>query len=420
MKFWHNGIFILLTVLVLLAGCSQQPSSTPLTQDIPRSESSSSLPSVSSSVPPVSSSESSSSSSTASSGSSSSEVGDEKNGAEPPLGASSEGASQAQSDAQLPPPESKTEDSGGSSAENVDEEYIEKAYVDEVHVEPVTVQEVAAIIVDAAPAVPTVLTPQAPGIRTDSNEGALIDYSNTEDGYVMVKYNGAAQSRLKVLIKGPSTTYTYNLTENAWTAFPLSEGNGYYQVGVYRNVSGTKYATVLSTGMQVSLNDQFAPFLRPNQYVDYREGSKVVELGSQIVSSSDHALKKVEKVYDYVVANLSYDYQKAANVKSGYLPVLDQVLQSKKGICFDYAALMTALLRSQNVPCKLMVGYAGQTYHAWINVWTQESGWVDGAIFFNGSVWKRMDPTYASSGAQSAAIMDFISRDVNYTVKYQY
>lgn len=297
---------------------------------------------------------------------------------------------------------------------------VEDAYVDEVEVEPITAREVAAIINDAAPAIPTVLSPVASGIKTDENDEAVIDYSNASDGYVMVKYTESTQSRLKVLIKGPYTTYKYDLPKNQWTVFPFSDGNGSYQVGVYRNVTGTKYANVLSTDIRVSLTDQFAPFLRPNQYVNYWADSSVVLTGSQVVAGATHNLEKVEKVYDYVVANLTYDSQKAATVQSGYLPVLEQVLQSKTGICFDYAALMTAMLRSQNVPCKLMVGYAGQTYHAWINVWTEESGWVDGAIFFDGSVWKRMDPTFASSGGQSAQIMDFISRDVNYSIKYQY
>ena len=106
-------------------------------------------------------------------------------------------------------------------------------------------------------------------------------------------------------------------------------------------------------------------------------------------------------------------------VKSGYLPVLDEVLAEEKGICFDYAALMTAMLRSQKIPCKLVVGYAGATYHAWISVWTEENGWIDGTIFFDGKVWERMDPTFASSSGRSAEIMDFIENGT-YTVKYLY
>ena len=124
--------------------------------------------------------------------------------------------------------------------------------------------------------------------------------------------------------------------------------------------------------------------------------------------------------YNYVVKNISYDSKKASSVTSGYLPVLDNVLKEKKGICFDYASLMTGMLRSQGVPCKMIFGYAGSAYHAWISVWTESSGWVDGAIFFNGTSWQRMDPTFASSGNQSSSIMSYIGNGKNYTAKYLY
>ena len=125
-------------------------------------------------------------------------------------------------------------------------------------------------------------------------------------------------------------------------------------------------------------------------------------------------------MYNYVVTNLTYDKQLAATVQSGYLPVLDTVLANKTGICFDYAALMTGMLRSQNVPCKLVVGYAGSAYHAWISVWSDTTGWVDGAIYFDGTSWQRMDPTFASSGKQSQSIMAYIGDGKNYSAKYFY
>jgi transglutaminase-like putative cysteine protease len=175
----------------------------------------------------------------------------------------------------------------------------------------------------------------------------------------------------------------------------------------------------MSAGFSVTLTDEFAPFLRPNQYVDYGCAESTVARGAEICAGIEDPLDKVAAVYDYVVDNLSYDYEKAANVKSGYLPVLDRVLEEKQGICFDYAALMTAMLRSQEVPCKLVVEYAGSTYHAWISVWTEDNGWIDGAIFFDGHSWHRMDPTFASSESRSEEIMDFIQNGT-YTVKYLY
>lgn len=265
----------------------------------------------------------------------------------------------------------------------------------------------------------SVLQPEAPGLKEERCEEAVIDYSNTSDGYVMVQYTAEAGARLKVLIKGSGTTYSYNLPEQEWTVFPLSDGDGEYTVGVYINVTGNKYATVMVTSFPVELTDEFAPFLRPNQYVNYTDAPDTVLLGAKLTAGLEHPLEKVAAVYDYVIHNFTYDFEKAETVKSGYLPDLDEVLQEKKGICFDYAALMTAMLRSQEVPCKLVVGYAGEVYHAWISVWTEEDGWIDGAIFFDGHVWKRMDPTFASSGEGDQEIMDFIENG-EYRGRYLY
>ena len=189
---------------------------------------------------------------------------------------------------------------------------------------------------------------------------------------------------------------------------------------VYENISGTKYATVLSIRFNVTLTDEFAPFLRPNQYVDYGVAPNTVAKARELTENLTEPLKKVQAVYDFVVNNITYDYQLAQTVQSGYLPVLDTVLASKSGICFDYASLMTGMLRSQGIPCKLVVGYAGTAYHAWISVWSEETGWVDGAIYFDGVSWQRMDPTFASSGRQSAAIKKYIGDASNYTEKYLY
>ena len=272
----------------------------------------------------------------------------------------------------------------------------------------------------AEPAVPELPAAQASGTKVKRVSKTVIDYSNTRDGYVMVKFTAATTKRIKAQVKGPATTYTYNVTPGQWEVFPLSDGNGKYQVGVYENVTGTKYAAVTSVSFNVELADEFAPFLLANQYVNYTASSKIVAKAGELVKEDMDLLKKVEAVYNFVVTNLTYDTQKAATVKSGYLPVLDTVLEQKKGICFDYASLMTGMLRSQGVPCKLVIGYAGTAYHAWISVWSENTGWVDGAIFFDGTNWQRMDPTFASSGKKSETVMKYIGNGSNYTVKYLY
>ena len=270
------------------------------------------------------------------------------------------------------------------------------------------------------PAIPLKTTVEASGILVKMGGDAVIDYSNTADGYVMACYTGQTDKKLKAQVKGPTTTYTYNLTPGKWAAFPLSDENGEYKITIYRNTTGSKYATVLSQTVNVAMADEFAPFLRANQYVDFDSAPKSVTKAAALTAGMTDPLKKVEAVYHFVVNTLTYDLELAANVKSGYLPQLDQVLEKKKGICFDYAALMTGMLRSQGVPTKLVVGYAGEAYHAWISVWSESTGWIDGVIYFDGVAWHRMDPTFASSSGSNSDILRYIGDGSNYTAKYFY
>lgn len=285
--------------------------------------------------------------------------------------------------------------------------------------------ETLAVIEDEAvplyqkPAGSDVRTPVASGSVTYGNGRATIDASNTSNGYVMIKYTGG-QSRIKIQI-AKSTTYTYDLNaRNTYEVFPFTEGNGTYSIKIFENVSGNQYAQVMSQNISVSLADEFAPFLTPNQYVNFSNGSAAVNKGAELAASAADEIGVVTNVYNYVINNITYDTAKAASVQSGYLPNVDQVLAQKTGICFDYAALMTAMLRSQDIPTKLVIGYSGGLYHAWVNVYIDNIGWVDNFIYFDGHNWSLMDPTFASSGGQSESIKQYIGNGSNYQAKYTY
>lgn len=297
----------------------------------------------------------------------------------------------------------------------------QEAFVDQIVITETNIQQEASALQSTfLPAQPTFLSPEASGTTTECNAKAIIDYSHTDEGYVMVQYTGSTQSKLKAQVKGPDTTYTYNIKVKEWTVFPLSDGNGDYQIKVFENISGNRYALILSVTTNVELKNEFAPFLYPNQYVNFENATQTIATAASLTQNKTDLLSKVESVYNYVVDNISYDTQKATTVKSGYLPDLDHVLSTQKGICFDYASLMTGMLRSQGIPCKLVIGYAGSAYHAWISVWSEETGWVDGAVFFNGTTWQRMDPTFASTSNSDSSIMEFIGDGTNYTEKYIY
>ena len=332
----------------------------------------------------------------------------------------SEPASVPSEPASTAEPVSETSSQEAQSAEASASE--SEAAAEEASAVPASEAEMTLTPLTGAAPVSSVLSPSASGTVTYGNQKADIDASNTDDGYVMIRYLGS-NSKVKIQITGPSgVTYTYNVTTpGSYEVFPLSDGSGTYKIGIYENTSGKKYAVAYSlSSLSVSLRDSFAPFLRANQYVNYTKSSKCVSLAAQLCAGTTDTLEKISAVYTYVINNISYDYNLAANVKSGYLPDLDSVLRTGKGICFDYAALMTAMLRSQGIPTKLVVGYSGQTYHAWINTYSDEEGWMDAVIYFDGTRWKLMDPTYASTGKSDAAIMEYIGNGANYTAKYLY
>lgn len=317
---------------------------------------------------------------------------------------------------------------GNSSANNEQEETARfpiELYSEE---ESLTLEEALAepmVPLAGDPKAAIYQAPQASGkvvYTSGGNKDVTVDASNTSEGYVMVKYTGDSSEKLKVILTGPSgVKYTYNLSSKGdYETFILSDSSGQYSLGVYKNISGTKYSTLFSKSFKVSLKNEFAPFLRPNQYVNYNEKSQAVSVAASLVKDCQNDIEKVEKIYDYVIKNVTYDKQKAQTVQSGYVPVVDEVLKSKKGICFDYAALMASMLRSQGIPAKLVTGYTGSLYHAWISTYTEETGWVEGIIFFDGTTWRLMDPTFASSGKSSDAIMNYIGDGNNYKEKYLY
>ena len=110
-----------------------------------------------------------------------------------------------------------------------------------------------------------VRTPIASGTASYGNTKVTVDASNASQGYVMVKYKGS-NNKIKVQItKG--VTYTYDLNaRDSYEVFPLTEGDGSYSIKVFENISGNQYSQAFSQSINVTLENEFTPFLYPNQY----------------------------------------------------------------------------------------------------------------------------------------------------------
>ncbi len=267
---------------------------------------------------------------------------------------------------------------------------------------------------------PHVLVPEQGGAEICGNDDVSICLSHLGDGYFSARFTGDSPKVKLQLTAENSLTYTYDLpVDGEWTIFPVSLGSGHYTLGVYSNIEATMYAEVYGTEFDVALTDEFGPFLYPNQYVWFTGDTRAIGLAKDLCFAANNDLEAVSFIYNYVITHVTYDQEEAENVQSGYLPVVDEVLETGKGICFDYAALMASMLRTQNIPTRLEIGYAGSAYHAWISCYIKEIGWVNGIIQFDGTDWSLMDPTLASNQGDRK-LKEFIGDGSNYRTVYYY
>lgn len=262
--------------------------------------------------------------------------------------------------------------------------------------------------------------PNMTGTELFESEHSIINTSNKDHGYLIFTYTGDAEKIILQIVQPDNNRYTYPINNHEPQVISLVSGNGSYKIDVLENTGNNTYVTADSKTIEVQLVNEFEPFLYPNQYVKYTPDSNCTTLAKTLSEHANTDLTYVKHVYDYVVTDITYDTELAKNIGTNYIPNPDNTLLSKKGICFDYASLMTAMLRSQSIPTKLEVGYAGTAYHAWISVYLDEIGWINNIIQFDGKNWSFMDPTLAANQNASHDAKKLIGDGTTYTVQYHY
>lgn len=252
--------------------------------------------------------------------------------------------------------------------------------------------------------------------NAQGNAEAKVDTSEASSGYISVLVNSDA--RIKVQVLKDKDTYTYDAAQGKPQIYPLQCGNGNYTVKIMKNVEGNSYYELYACQVDVKLKDKFQPFTRPGQYADYNKKSDCVKVAREMAEQSSSESDFISKVYDYVCKNVTYDYDLASTVESGYIPEPDKILKSGKGICFDYASLAASMLRSQGIPTKIIFGYVApdDLYHAWNMFYTKKHGWVTVEFEAPAKKWSRLDLTFSANGENS----EFIGDGSNYQDVYQY
>jgi hypothetical protein len=249
-----------------------------------------------------------------------------------------------------------------------------------------------------SPTLDDILMPSWPGTKALEKNGYIIDYSNTSEGYVAIKGANIDTPMKAQLIKG-DLTVSYDVYPDRYTIVVLTAGSGAYTVRTLKQKEGNAYSVTATLEINVTLKDEFTPFLYPNQIVNYTKDTLAVKKSFELTQGLTSQLERVHAVYQYIVTTIDYDYEKAKRAQDEFLiPVLDETLTTQKGICFDYAALMAAMLRVQHIPTRVVTGYVDVGYHAWVETYIDGIGWINPSLYFEKETWERIDPTFDAQG----------------------
>jgi len=212
-----------------------------------------------------------------------------------------------------------------------------------------------------------------------------------------------------VSLKG-DTKYYYPLKPDGIIhGFPLQLGNGEYKVSVLSNITGNQYGYVKTETLSINLKDPNIVYLNSIQTITWTPESAAAKKNIQLTVGITDTSKSINASYDFIVKNVTYNYDKINSLTTDYTPNPDETLRVLNGICYDYSSLFAAMKRSEGVPIKLVKGYNRYTdvYHAW------------NEVFINGK-WVVVDTTFDSVYYSNKQEYTFQKNSSDYTKVYEY
>lgn len=213
----------------------------------------------------------------------------------------------------------------------------------------------------------------------EAEEGLLEVHYNLDDyGVILVKNES----------KDNSTEYKY-IMKKGYEIITLTDGKGTYNITLHNVKAISEYKSeIVNTYDNIKVNlseiNQNNVFYKCTTLVDFESN---IEQINNIFKETDD----IEEIYVYFT-NIEYDRSLADRITSGevkeYKADISKVLETRKGICFDIATAMTAVLRSKGYCTQMVYGYVNTQYHSWVRVL------VDGE-------WVSFDPTIGKTSYEN-------------------
>lgn len=131
------------------------------------------------------------------------------------------------------------------------------------------------------------------------------------------------------------------------------------------------------------------PLLPPNQQLPESFDPAIRSLALSVTRGSASAFDRALAIEQHLQTQYQYSLDSAFNSQN-YTPLSDFLFNTKSGHCEYFASAMAIMLRSIDIPARLVTGFSVHHYnpltglyevralhgHAWVEAWLQDVGWV--------------------------------------------
>lgn len=181
--------------------------------------------------------------------------------------------------------------------------------------------------------------------------------------------------------------YTYDEFDNKYALFTITE-NGDFNYKIIAKIKTSAQIHEITDYNISNYNEKITEFTKDSEKVESNSLEILTLAKNKLINESflDSINKTIFWVNEYV------EYATGNDFKTYYLLQKSAIetLLEKKGVCDEFANLAASILRSKNIPTRIIIGitFDGIEWgnHAWIEIFHKDLGWVPS------------DPTFRESG----------------------
>lgn len=199
-----------------------------------------------------------------------------------------------------------------------------------------------------------------------------ISFDYVDSGIIEIHQQAelSAEQGIWVNIEKDGDGYWYALkADDKPTPYTLPYGNGDYTIIIAQRkpinpVTGNNAQILEQTTVTLDMDNPDNVFLANAGLLRWNNNMECIKYAAELGD-----LESIRKF----MRSLRYD-------KNSSIKDIETTYLTGTGMCTEFATLFVCMLRSQNIPAKLIYGYVGTEYHAWAEVW-------------NGVAWETIDIT---------------------------